>query len=128
MPRLLFQKEKNRRAWEGNKFHPLLYEIVALALSEFARHGYDEVVCTSGIRTWTEDKKVGGSGIHVVGRAIDFAVVTKNPQQLYDDIGKVVNAAWEYDPKRPGMPVAYTDLHGTGPHVHLQVTDWTRRR
>lgn len=66
--------------------------------------------------------------IHVVGppfRAIDVRVsnLTGNPQEAADHIGALVNARYVYDPTRPGMVVAYTVPHGTGPHVHLQVCE-----
>jgi len=64
--------------------------------------------------------------IHVVGppyRAIDLHVtnLSGDPQKNADAIGALVNARYIYDPARPEKLVAFTQPHGTGPHVHLQV-------
>lgn len=79
------------------------------------------VTLTSLNRPKTEDDKLGGSGIHVVGppwRAVDVAFKSWEEAQ---EVAALVNAKWIYDPKRPQMKVAYAKKHGTGPHIHLQV-------
>ncbi len=43
-------------------------------------------------------------------------------------VARAVNRLWIYDPRRPAMVVAYAGKHGTGPHVHFQVHQRTRRR
>jgi hypothetical protein len=78
-------------------------------------------------RTSEEEVAAGGvSGIHTVGppyRAIDVRVtnLTGDPQVAADNIGALVNLKYVYDPARPDKLVAFTQKHGTGPHVHLQV-------
>jgi hypothetical protein len=85
-------------------------------------------------RTEAEELAVGGkSGIHVVGppyRAIDIRVsnLPGDPQQAADNMGARVNAHYVYDPARPGKLVAFTQQHGTGPHIHLQTHSATARR
>lgn len=85
-------------------------------------------------RTAAEEAAASGvSGIHTVGppyRAIDVRVsnLPGDPQQAADAIGALVNARYVYDPARPDKVVAFTQKHGTGPHVHLQVYAATNLR
>ena len=78
-------------------------------------------------RTPSEELAAGGlSGIHMEGppyRAIDIRVTNLpgDPQVAADAIGALVNARYVYDPSRPDKLVAFTQKHGSGPHVHLQV-------
>ena len=85
-------------------------------------------------RTPEEEAAAGGvSGIHCAGppyRAVDIRVsnLAGDPQQAADAIGALVNRRWEYDPSRPTKLVAFTQPHGTGPHIHVQVHARTVRR
>ena len=85
-------------------------------------------------RTAAEEAAAGGvSGIHVAGppfRAIDVRVTNLpgDPQVAADAVGALVNRRYVYDPARPGKLVAFTQKHGTGPHVHLQVCPATALR
>ena len=88
-------------------------------------------------RTEEEEAAAGGvSGIHCDGppyRAIDIRVsnlvnITTDAQAWADAIGAMVNAKYIYDPARPTKQVAFTQPHGTGPHVHLQVCPATTLR
>jgi hypothetical protein len=78
-------------------------------------------------RTEAEELAAGGkSGIHrgpPPYRAIDVRVTNLpgDPQQAADAIGALVNARYVYDQARPEKLVAFTQAHGSGPHVHLQV-------
>jgi hypothetical protein len=78
-------------------------------------------------RDAAEEAAAGGvSGIHVVGppyRAIDVRVfnLPGDKQIAADAIGAIVNHKYIYDPARPSKLVAFTQAHGTGAHVHLQV-------
>jgi len=86
-----------------------------------------EMIVGNIYRTATEEAAAGGvSGIHMAGppyRAIDVRVTNLpgDPQQAADNIGALVNAKYIYDPARPTKLVAFTQQHGSGPHVHLQV-------
>jgi hypothetical protein len=86
-----------------------------------------DMVIVDIFRTADEEAAAGGvSGIHTVGppyRAIDVRVtnLSGDPQMAADNIGAIVNAKYVYDPTRPDKLVAFTQKHGTGPHVHLQV-------
>ena len=85
----------------------------------------DEIYIVSIDRTKKEDNDLGGSGVHADGppwRAIDVRITTLPDYQLLaDKLCENLNSRWVYDPGRPTMPVAYCRLHGTGPHIHLQV-------
>jgi hypothetical protein len=78
-------------------------------------------------RDAAEEAAAGGvSGIHMTGppyRAIDVRVTNLpgDPQVAADAIGALVNRKYVYDHARPDKLVAFTQRHGTGPHVHLQV-------
>lgn len=93
-----------------------------------------ELLIGSIYRTEAEEAAAGGkSGIHRLGppyRAIDVRVMNLpgDPQQAADAIGALVNARYEYDPARPSKLVAFTQAHGSGPHIHLQVHSATRVR
>lgn len=68
-------------------------------------------------------------GIHTVGppyRSIDISV-TGLTSAMLADVAERVNAAFDYDTKRPSKFVCYVKPHGTGPHIHLQVHPNTRR-
>jgi hypothetical protein len=111
----------------GGKLWPLARQIVLDAAEyAFQRHGWIFVV-TSCIRSAEEDAALGGSGLHVAGRAVDLSVrgVTKTALK---DVNLYVNGTWEYDPSRPNLLVWFDKKHGTGPHVHVQVSIKTKKR
>ena len=57
----------------GVKLHPKLIELVSdFCQYAYAAHGWIPTV-TSIVRTAEHDKELSGSGIHVVGRALDIA-------------------------------------------------------
>jgi hypothetical protein len=90
-----------------------------------------EVTCI--FRGPSEDKKLGGSGVHATPppyRAIDLRVRDWGPgfQQRAEQLAAELNSLWVYDPSRPHLNVAVGKPHGTGPHLHLQVHPATRRR
>jgi hypothetical protein len=111
----------------GDQINPLVRRIV-LASAEWAMqtHGWLFHV-TSAIRTKSEDDALGGTGIHVAGRAVD--VRTRSvPDGIVKALAEWVNGLWIYDPSRPDLKVCYTEPHGTGPHAHFQVHQNTRSR
>ena len=78
----------------------------------------------------------GESGVHNAGppyRAIDVRIrnLCRDPelaQAHADCLAEILNNTWAYDPTRPQLRVAIAKLHGTGPHIHLQVHPRTARR
>ena len=91
-----------------------------------------ELYIMSIYRTPEEDKKLGASGVHATTphRAMDIKITNLGVefQKKANDVSEVLNSIWSYDLKRPTMGVAYSKLHGTGPHMHLQVHPRTERQ
>jgi len=99
---------------------------------------------------WTEERNIyitcihrrptetipGESGVHNAGppfRAIDVRIrnLSSRPevaQEQAEALADRLNKVWAYDPKRPHLCVAVAKLHGTGPHIHLQVHPRTAKR
>ncbi len=89
------------------------------------------MVITSIYRTKTEDVRLGGSGVHSAKphRALDIRVknLVGDFQEKADEVAAILNANWAYDPDRPHLRVAISKVHGSGPHLHLQVHPKTKR-
>jgi len=89
------------------------------------------MIITSIYRTREEDKALGGSGVHatIPHRAIDIRVrnLSGDFQAKGEEVANVINAFWVYDPERPTKNVAIAKVHGSGPHVHVQVHPRTQR-
>lgn len=62
------------------------------------------------------------SGVHRVWRAIDVHADTWY-DPFIQKLADWVNARWIYDPLRAYMKVALWEPHGTGPHLHYQVSE-----
>ena len=122
---ILFKSSDVERQWDSDsRKHPML----DLVVGDFADAAYEEAgwlpVMTSFIRTYEEDRELGGSGIHPTGRAADFR--TRGvPRQAVSWAVDYLNGKYQYDPRRPSLPVAYAKPHGNGPHLHIQVHDET---
>ena len=117
-----------------------LPEILTLCLSIWPS---EEMRVTCIGRSWSEDAKLKGSGVHAAGppwRAIDLRIFNAmgraqqnigrsldEAQERAEEIAQRVNCNWQYDPERPGLKVAIASPHGTGPHIHLQVHPATVR-
>lgn len=83
----------------------------------------------------TEDEEVAAlakTRVHSDGppwRACDVRVRTLGPTDEYtledqaqaDMVCSRLNAAWSYDSARPHLQVAFGLMHGSGPHLHLQI-------
>jgi len=99
------------------QYHPILADIMFWLCQTFP----EKIIVTSAFRE-------GDSGVHGCGRSMDIrAWVFPFPKV----IERMINQAWEYDPKRPEMNVAW--YHGMeydppAPHIHIQCHDRTRRR
>lgn len=106
--------------------HPLLVKVFNTMLMFWE----GDMVVTSFNRSHAHDKALGGSGIHAAGppwRAIDV----DGPEMTQEKIEAVcekVNDLWQYDPARPTLKCAVGHPHGTGKHLHLQVSPSTIRR
>lgn len=116
---------------EWQDVHLLLQTIVY----EVADLWWDDDIEMGDIhRTQAENDAVGSkSTVHVVGppfRAVDIRTRIEGGdfQAKADAVAAKINARWIYDPARPKMVVAYSDVHGTGPHLHVQVHPNTRLR
>ena len=103
------------------KYHPILIELELWILSK-----YSGIVVTSGYRDG--DKGVHGTdpcrgkdfrsyGLERNGNTIDAGVVCTE-----------INAAWQYDPKRPDKQCAKLHDSGNGMHIHLQTCNNTMMR
>ena len=103
-----------------------LREIVGKAIDMLSGEGKD-VVLTSIFRTWPEDAKLKGTGIHCLWRAVDIGAESWTDPNV-QSVADALNSEWVYDPTRPGKLVALYQEHGTGPHLHLQVCGNTERR
>ena len=81
---------------------------------------------TSIARTPEEDGALNASGIHACGpphRALDVRIRTlpDNYQETAEYLAESLNKCWMYDYNRPDKVVCYAKVHGSGPHMHLQV-------
>lgn len=92
---------------------------------------------TSLDRTKEEDERLNASGVHSDGppwRAVDIRISNLATSSYEDQLTAtslcdILNNKWEYDFDRPGRyNVAYCKPHGSGPHIHIQVHNNTRRR
>lgn len=94
------------------------------------RYGWKKLLVTSMFRTLEENRAAKAKSIvHCCTphRAVDFRIWGVG-SEIVKDVTNALNAKWEYDFTRPSMPVAYSEPHGDGPHLHLQVHPNTRRR
>lgn len=113
---------KNKQVFinfHSHEKHPKLIELL------WWLEGRVELILTSAYRKYKIHSK--DSGIHTVLplRAFDIrSWIFKNPQE----IEKLINDNWEYDPKRTYLPVAKLHDSGQGVHFHVQVHDNTVRR
>lgn len=124
---ILFASKALEDQFYGSKLNPLARQIV-LGAAEYAftYHGWLPLV-TSVIRTAEEDAALKGSGLHVAGRAVDLR--TKNiPVEIVQDVNEYVNGTWVYDQARPNLLVWFDKPHGSGPHAHIQVHAFTKKR
>lgn len=111
-----------------SSLHPTLLRVLNDAMDCWpGKH----MVITSIYRSKEEDKALGASGIHSTKphRAIDIRVknLVGDFQAKADEVADVINTIWAYDPSRPNLHVAIAKLHGSGPHLHLQVHPRTKR-
>lgn len=124
---LRFRSQRLEDEFFGPEVHPIVRMIVLEAAERaLEEHGWLFDV-TSCLRTPAEDAALGGSGIHVTGRAVDVSA-RSIPERLVSDMTAWANARWEYDPVRPKLTVCYSAPHGTGPHLHFQAHERTRHR
>ncbi len=111
-----------------SSLHPTLMKILDDLLAAWPGKN---MIVTSIYRTREEDQELGGSGVHatIPHRAIDIRVsnLSGDFQAKAEEVADIINAFWTYDTERPTKNVAISKVHGTGPHVHVQVHPRTRR-
>lgn len=115
---------------ESHQRHPLLVTLMHALDLEAEKLGWKKVVVTSMWRTRAENKVAGAKTlVHCQKpiRAADIRIRDQNPE-VVEMVGKALNGMFQYDPKQPRLSVALWRLHGTGPHIHLQVHANTKRR
>lgn len=126
--------ERLNIAWGNFKeiphIHPTLMSVVGDWIDMWP---VGEMWVTSMNRTREEDAAMGASGVHSAGppwRALDVRVksLPGDYQHVAEELARRLNSMWVYDPSRPSFNVCFAQLHGTGPHAHLQVCDATVRR
>ena len=121
---LRFATKRQEREWLSGQLDARLVSIVTrgaeVSLERFAWLW----TVTSIWRTGAEDAKLKGSGLHTLWRAIDIRT-NDAPAGALAVIGNGINNGWVYDPARPKLKVAVWKPHGTGPHLHLQVSSAT---
>ena len=128
MPAILFASARLLREWSS--CDPLLQEVTLWMVE----HAWDPVQMgpiriTSIYRTKDENQAAGGkTEVHCQRphRALDVggAGLTQETIKL---TGFAVNSEYQYDSERPSKVVAYSEPHGTGPHLHLQIHPNTKR-
>ena len=114
---------------ESQRRHPRLVDLMAALDASAQAHGWDKVVVTSMLRTAAENKAAKAkTRIHCEDpiRAADSRTRDVD-DEIVATVGHELNTTWLFDPFQPGKPVAYWEPHGTGPHLHLQITPRTRR-
>ena len=121
-----------RQFQELQNVQPELREILEDALNHWPGDTM-EINCI--YRTQEEEEAAGGkTGVHMTTphRAVDLRVknLGLNFQGKADAVAEVLNDLWSYDPSpsRTNLKVAVSKLHGSGPHVHVQVHPKTQRR
>jgi hypothetical protein len=116
---------------EDQFFGPDVHHLVRQIVLDAAEHALEEhgwlFEITSAVRTAVEDALLGGSGIHVTGRAVDVGA-RSIPEPLISAVTEWVNTRWQYDAQRPRLVVCYSKPHGSGRHLHFQVHERTRPR
>jgi len=120
---------QDRQKEELGDLHPKMHELLFDAVMFAKKLGW-QLRITSIYRTHEENENAGAlSTIHCQKphRAVDIGALKVSPT-LIRDLDKHLDDNWVYDPMRPKLTCSYETLHGTGPHIHLQVSPATRRR
>ena len=127
-----------RQLGELMQAEPRLVELLIDAAAQ-APPSVRELYVTCVRRTVGEEMEAGGkTGVHVVGppwRACDISVRRLEGGEEYtaeDQVSAALIEAslkprWVYDPARPALEEVLARPHGSGPHIHLQVSHATRR-
>ena len=119
-----FASLRQEQEWADPRLNGTVRLITEYA-ADFCFHEIGHIITLTSIyRTMAEDKALEGHGIHPVWRAVDVRtndMPVGAALRLEDEISRV----WRYDPARPYLQVAYGKPHGTGPHIHLQVSSVT---
>lgn len=121
---LQFKGPRQKREWLSDNVNGRLRLVIEDARVFCARLGWDPLVITCVWRSAKEEKELSSSGVHHAWRAVDIR--TRDVDiRLVEDLERYLESRWSYDPTRPKKVLCYSALHGTGPHLHIQVTDRT---
>lgn len=123
---LQFKTPRQEHEWASDKVHHLLRLVFADAVVFMARLPWEPLI-TDVYRTLAEEKAQQSSGVHHAWRAVDVRTRDIDPK-LVEDVRRYLEGRWAYDPMRPAKILCYTAEHGSGPHMHIQVTDRTQLR
>ena len=124
---IFIETEKLREQLKS--LHPKMLVLLLEAVRFAKKCGWTPCL-TSIYRTQQENRNAGAeTEIHctIPHRAVDLRTKNVNPTYV-SDLDKHLDTNWIYDPMRPKLTCSYEKLHGTGPHLHLQVCDATVRR
>lgn len=115
---------------EATTRHPILIDVMHDLDLIAEKYGWNRVVVTSIFRTFAENRAAKAQTLihcQTPHRAADLRIRDVNPD-IVTRVGTELNRRWLYSLIRPELNVALWKLHGTGPHLHVQVHPYTRRR
>jgi hypothetical protein len=124
-----FRDERVQAEWESGRLNPLLRTVFTEAAEFYSSLG--RTPCITCIwRSAEEEEQLlvqtgqHPSGVHRVWRGIDMhADSWIDPYAV--KTAEYINSRWTYDPLRRSYKVALFEPHGTGPHLHFQVSEFT---
>lgn len=115
---------------ESHGLHPTLRELLDDFACKAVAAAWKKIVVTSIYRTVEENRAARATTLvhcQTPHRAIDIRI-RDVPAAIVASVGQSLVDEWEYDRRQPRLNVALWKLHGSGPHLHLQVHPNTRRR
>ena len=129
MMEILFSNHRDLAYYE--KLHPALREVLAWMHEYLPRSKTSRLVYTSIYRDYDAEIARGRSGVHGLRRGADIVVICIDgkpyEQDEYNNLGILINSIFYYGDGGKHQ-VAFAAPHGTGPHLHLQARDGTRKR
>lgn len=125
---VVFASLRQEQEWHSSQLWAYLKEIID-EIAEYALVTWGWLLCVTSIyRTDQENRDAGAkTSIHCYWRAVDIRTRNVDPEWV-TDVTKWANGRWIYDPNRPHLPLVYSAVHGTGPHMHVQICTNTRLR
>ena len=122
---LKFKTEKEYNDFYSMALDPRI-RVLCLAAAAWLEleHGRDFVL-TSLIRSNAEEKRLGGSGVHAVGRAADGRLKDL-PQEAVTSLTTFLDRYFYRGDASRGYPLYYVHGEGDNRHIHIQV-GWQHR-